>query len=265
MDVQMLLKKDRYSFEDLLSVMRLLRSDCPWDKEQTHQSIRNNFLEEAYEAVEAIDNNDVALLKEELGDVLLQVVFHSRLSEEEGQFTMEEVIDGLCKKLIVRHPHIFSNTCAETTGEVLSNWDAIKKVQKGNKSTSAVMDSISKALPALVRAHKTQKVAAKVGFDFSDAREALKKVYEEYQEVSVALDSGICGNITEEIGDLLFSVVNVARLSGIDSEEALTRSTNKFYQRYKKVEERAIVNGVEMKRENIDSLNLLWEQVKREQ
>lgn len=263
--IEEILKKDKHDFNSLVEIMKILRSPggCPWDREQDHKSIRKNLLEETYEAAEAIDNDDSTLLCEELGDVMLQVVFHSQISEEEGSFDINDVINGVCTKLIVRHPHIFSNVKADTSEEVLNNWDKIKKFQKGNKSTSEAMASVSKALPALVRGDKLQQKAAKVGFDFDGPSDAMKKVYEEFEEVKAALEISNKENLTEEIGDLLFSVVNVARLLGIDSEEAMTRANEKFYSRFKKTEEMAMVSGVEMRKENIDSLNEIWEKIKK--
>lgn len=257
-------EKEIYGFEDLVAIMELLRAPggCPWDIEQTHKSIRNNLIEETYEAIEAIDTDNAALLREELGDVLLQVVFHSRISEEAGDFSVGDVIDEVCKKLIVRHPHVFGDVIAETSETVLKNWDEIKKSRKNQTTQKQVMDSISASLPALIRADKIGKKAAKVGFDFPSIHGALEKVTEETQEVSCALRENNPEHIKEEIGDLLFAVVNLARKAGVDSEEALYNANNKFVCRFGKVENLASQRGIEMKAENIEELDKIWQEIK---
>ena len=257
-------EKEIYGFEDLVAIMELLRAPggCPWDREQTHKTIRNNLIEETYEAIEAIDTDDAALLREELGDVLLQVVFHSRISEEAGDFNVGDVIDEVCKKLIVRHPHVFADVIAEDSEAVLKNWDEIKKSRKNQTTQKQVMDSISTSLPALIRADKIGKKAAKVGFDFANALDALKKVVEETEEVESAIKENNNEHIKEEIGDLLFAVVNLARKAGIDSEEALYGANNKFISRFGKVETLAAQRGIEMKAENIEKLDKIWEEIK---
>ena len=181
--------KERYQFEDLLKIMKILRSDngCMWDREQDHHSIRRNFIEETYEVCEAIDNEDIALLKEELGDVLLQVVFHTRIEEERGHFDINDVADGICKKLIYRHPHIFGETQVSSTEEILNNWDDLKKKEKGQQSTTDTLNSVARSLPALIRAEKVQHKAAKVGFDWEEIQGALDKAAEELDEVRRAV------------------------------------------------------------------------------
>ena len=244
--------------------MKVLRSDkgCPWDREQNHKTIRNNLIEETYEAIEAIDTDNMELLREELGDVLLQVVFHSRISEENGGFNINDVADEVCKKLIVRHPHVFGDVIAETSEKVLKNWDEIKKSRKNQTTQKQVMDSISLSLPALIRADKIGKKAAKVGFDFADAKGALEKVTEETAEVTRAIEHNDTQNIKEEIGDLLFSVVNLARKLGVDSEEALYGANAKFVNRFGKVETLAQERGIEMNAENMKKLDKIWEEIK---
>ena len=174
--------KDKYEISDLVKIMDILRSPkgCPWDKEQTHKSIRSNFIEETYEAIEAIDTNNPELLKEELGDVLLQVVFHSKMEEELKNFNFSDVVDGICKKLVIRHPHIFSDLKLSSSEEVLQNWDKIKMKTKSQKNQSEVMNSISKTLPPLIRSKKIQQKASKIGLDFKDVNEAMEKIIEEY-------------------------------------------------------------------------------------
>lgn len=209
--------KDKYNINDLIHIMKILRAPggCPWDAEQTHESIKQNFIEETYEVVEAINKQDKALLQEELGDVLLQVVFHAQMEEEKGAFNFDDVADGICKKLIIRHPHVFGDISVSDTGEVLDNWDAIKRQTKEQKTTTQAMDSVPRELPALMRALKLQSKAAKAGAEDLIASACQPKSLE--------------NDITEEnIGSLLFSVVAAARTRGIDPEEALTKVSDKF-------------------------------------
>lgn len=257
-------QKPKYGFEDLLQIMKMLRAPggCPWDREQTHKSIRQNFIEETYEVIEAIDTEDKELLKEELGDVLLQVVFHSEMESEVGSFDINDVCDGICKKLIVRHPHIFADVKADTTDEVLSNWDKIKMQTKSQKTQSDAMDSVSKSLPSLMRSEKLQKKAAKVGFDWPDVSGALQKVEEETQELKKAIEDGDKKGMEEELGDLLFSVVNVSRFLTVDSEEALYHACDKFTNRFRMVEKLAKERGIAMESAPLSLLDSLWDEVK---
>ena len=225
--------KDKYNIEDLLEIMRILRAPggCPWDAEQNHESIKKNFIEETYEVIEAINKNDKELLKEELGDVTLQVVFHAVMEEEQGVFNFDDVADGVCKKLIERHPHVFGDISVENTDEVLTNWDAIKRNSKKQKTTHQAMTSVPRELPALMRADKLQSKASKSGAELTaDATDYIA------EKVS-ALSSGIN---EENIGELLFAVVAAARQSGIDTEEALTKVSDKFiadFDEYEKADE----------------------------
>lgn len=256
--------KDRYEIGDLLEIMKILRSQsgCPWDREQTHKSIRHNFLEETYEVLEAIDNSDTKLLEEELGDVLLQVVFHARMEEESGGFSFSDVSDGICKKLIVRHPHVFSDTSVSSSGEVLENWDTIKRKTKGISSQSEAMAKIPDVYPALMKSQKVQEKAKKAGFDWDNADGAFDKVAEESEELKEALSKGDGERILDELGDLLFSVVNVARFCSVDAETALSRATDKFIKRFTAVERLAIKRGLDMKSMPLQELDRLWEDVK---
>ncbi|MBQ7218214.1 MAG: nucleoside triphosphate pyrophosphohydrolase [Ruminococcus sp.] len=256
--------KEAYTISDLLVIMRLLRAPngCPWDKVQTHQSIRRNFIEETYEAVEAIDKEDYDLMREELGDVLMQVIFHSIMEEEAGRFTFDDVCDEVCKKLIIRHPHVFGNVNAETPDEVLRNWDAIKMQTKSQNKVADSVDDVAKSLPALMRAQKVQKRSAKSGMDFKDAEDAAKKVPEELSELMQAIPAGDKDKLTEELGDLLFSVVNLARFVGVDAEEALTKSTDKFSKRFRMVEDLAAERDIDMKTADMSIMDSLWEEVK---
>lgn len=257
-------EKEFYGFDDLVAIMELLRAPggCPWDREQTHKSIRNNFIEETYEAIEAIDTDNPELLREELGDVLLQVVFHARISQEDGVFSINDVTDEICKKLIVRHPHVFGDVIADDSEQVLKNWDEIKKSRKHQTTQKQVMDSISTALPALIRAEKIGSKAAKVGFDFPDAQSALEKLKEELDEVEEAIGEKDAEHIKEEIGDVLLSVVNLARKVGVNSEEALYNANAKFVDRFGKVESLAAQRGIEMNAENLAELDDIWEEIK---
>lgn len=220
--------KNRYNIEDLIDIMRILRAPggCPWDAEQDHQSIKKNFIEETYEVVEAINKSDSELLKEELGDVLLQVVFHAAMEEEKGVFNFDDVADGICKKLIVRHPHVFSDVQVDGTDDVLTNWDAIKRQTKKQKSTSEAMASVPRELPALMRSEKLQSKAAKSGADIDNAADyLLAKADEVKSEVS-----------EESIGKLLFAAVALARKYKIDPEDALTNVADKFLDDFEEFE-----------------------------
>ena len=263
-EVKDLLEKDRYSFEDLQSIMKILRSEngCPWDKEQNFKSIRNNIIEEVYEFVEGVDTDNKELMCEELGDVLLQIVFHAEMAREENSFTINEVCDGICKKLILRHPHIFADTVVSGSGDVLKNWDSIKMVEKGQKNVSDQMSHISKALPSLIRSSKIGQKAAKVGFDFSDAKEALVKVKEELSEVEVELEKNDEKATFEEFGDLLFSVVNAARLAGINAEEALYFANEKFLNRFSKLENEIEVSGKNFSELSLTEMDQIWNRIK---
>ena len=257
--------KSRYSIEDLLEIMRLLRSDdgCPWDREQTHESIRKSLIEETYEVIEAINKKDNALLCEELGDVLLQVVFHSQMSKEKGEFDFSDVADGICKKLVERHPHVFGEVKADTSEEVLSNWEEIKNKSKHRDTVTDTMLSVPRELPALMRSAKLQSKAKKAGFDWDTVDGALEKLDEEVTELKAAIRNGDRDNCFEELGDLLFSAVNVSRFIDCDAEEALTAASDKFLNRFSQVEALASERGIDMKNSSLEQLDLLWEEVKQ--
>lgn len=257
-------QKNKYTMDDFLQIMQILRSPegCPWDREQNHKSIRNCMLEETYEAVEAIDTGDAALLQEELGDVLLQVVFHCELEREAGGFDFSDIVDGISKKMIVRHPHVFGDVSVQNSDEVLVNWDAIKKETKGQQTQTDVLKSVSKALPALMRSAKVQSKAAKIGFDWPDIGGALQKVEEETAELKEAIASGVQKDCEEELGDLLFSVVNVARFLKTEPEQALSVSCEKFIARFQKMEKLAAERGQDMDSLGLDKLDSLWNEAK---
>ena len=252
--------KDSYNVKDLEEIVRILRAPggCPWDAEQTHQSIRRNFLEEAYEAAEAIDEENPDHLKEELGDVLLQVVFHARMEQEAGRFDLDGVADGVCKKLIYRHPHVFGDVAVSGTGEVLTNWEELKRKEKGQATNTDALEAVARSLPALWRAGKVQKKAKKAGFDWPEVSGALDKLSEELEELRQAAAQGT--NVAEELGDLLFSAVNVSRFLGVDCEDALNQATDKFIGRFRKVEEQA--GERPMTEMTLAELDQLWERAK---
>lgn len=256
--------KEKYNIDDLLKIMRILRSPegCPWDKEQTHSSIRKDFIEEVYEAIEAIDLGDINLLREELGDVLLQVVFHCQIETENRNFTFDDICDELCKKLIVRHPHVFGQVTVSDTGEVLKNWDNIKKATKGQETYADTLESVAKSLPALMRAQKLGKRAMRAGMDFKSKEDAFECIKLETQELSQAIECGDKQQIEEEFGDLLFSCVNTARHLDIDAEEALTKASEKFIKRFRETEKLVTLSGADMTALSIEELDVFWRQAK---
>jgi tetrapyrrole methylase family protein/MazG family protein len=257
-------QKDNYSIGDLLDIVRLLRSEggCPWDKEQTHESIRSDFLEETCEVLEAIDLKDTALLREELGDVLLQVVFHTRIEEEQNNFNFDEVCDEVCKKLIIRHPHVFGEVIADTSDEVLKNWDSIKMETKGQETYTDTLKSVASTLPALMRAQKVGKRAMRAGMDFRCAEDAVACISAEKAELDKAIQNNDKANMEEELGDLLFSCVNAARHLGIDAEQALRASTDKFIKRFAVTEELVKNDSLDMKELRIEELDVYWGKAK---
>lgn len=257
-------KKDKLNFEDFVEIIRRLRAPggCPWDREQTHKSIRNDFLEEAYEAADAIDNSDNEALCEELGDVLLQVVLHSQIAKDENEFDISDVIDTVARKMILRHPHVFGEVIAETSEEVLSNWDKIKMEEKAMYTATDTLKSVPVAFPALMRAAKVQKRAAKVGFDWDEIGGPLSKIEEETGELREAINSENTEEIFEEFGDLLFAAVNVSRFLKVNAEEALNKATNKFITRFENVEKLAIERGIDMEKSSLEELDKLWDEAK---
>ena len=255
--------KPFYNSQDLMEIVRILRhpGGCSWDMEQTHQSIRRNFLEEAYEAVEAIDNNDLDGLKEELGDVLLQVMFHTSIEEDAGTFTLDAVADGICKKLIYRHPHVFGDVTVHSTGEILSNWEELKKKEKGQATQADAVDAVARTLPALWRAEKMKKKAAKAGFDWRTIAGALDKLSEELDELRAAALDG-SGDPAEELGDLLFAAVCAARFLDTDPEDALHAACDKFSIRFRRTEQLAGSRGLRLDELSDTEQIALWNEAK---
>lgn len=247
--------KDTYTVADLRQLVALLRapSGCPWDGAQTHQSIRRNFIEEAYEVAEAIDEQDPAHLREELGDVLLQVLFHASIEEDAGRFDLDDVADGICKKLIFRHPHVFG-------GAEPASWEQLKRQEKGQRTYTDTLRGVAKSLPGLWRAEKLQDKAAKAGFEWPTAQAAMDKLHEEVGELQTALTEQT--NIEEELGDVLFAAVKVARFFQIDAEEALAGTCEKFLRRFAGVEAAVTAQGKDMTELDVSQLMALWNREK---
>lgn len=257
-----LLAKKTYNFDDLVTVMKVLRSEegCMWDREQTHESIRNNFIEETYEVIEAIDTSDTKLLREELGDVLLQIVFHAEMESEKGVFTIDDVANDICAKLIHRHPHIFADVSVSSTADVLANWEAIKSKEKSRTTLTSKLRSIPPMLPALMRAEKVGKKASML--DFPTVEDVLAKLDEEVAELKAAIRSGENSEMTEELGDVLLTLSSLSRKIDVDAERALNDSTTKFIDRFEKVENECEKRGINMKESDISVLDGIYNEIK---
>jgi MazG family protein len=249
----------------LRAIMHRLRAPggCPWDAEQTHESIVPNLIEEAYETVDTIQRGDHEHLKEELGDLLLQVVFHSEIAEEAGRFTLDDVARGISDKLVRRHPHVFAESEVSTTDGVLQQWDEIKRTEKGDEE-KPYLHGVGKGLPGLLRASKLQKKAAKVGFDWPHENGVLAKIREELLELETAVDAQDLEGVTEEMGDLLFSVVNLARFRKIDPELLMTAANHKFEMRFGEMERRLKASGLTLEAANASQMEDAWEAAKQE-
>lgn len=256
--------KEKYTIDDLLAIIERLRQPdgCPWDRVQTHQSIKKSMIEETYEAIDALDFGDDKAFANELGDVLLQVVFHSQIAKERGAFDFSDVLTEICTKLITRHTHVFGADNAGNEEEALANWEKNKKKEKGIATYTGVLEDVPKYLPALMRAEKIQKKARGFGFDWDNIDDVYKKVYEETEEIKEAVTEGNEEHIREEYGDLLFSVVNLGRFLGTDPETSLTLASNKFISRFKKLEELANEKGLDISKMTIRELDELWNCVK---
>ncbi len=258
-------RKDSYNVNDLLDIVSILRAPggCPWDREQTHVSIRKNLIEETYEVAEAIDNGNTGLLCEELGDLLLQIALHTEMEAEAGHFSFNDVCDGICKKLIFRHPHVFGEQQDLSSGEVLANWEHLKNVEKGRESVADRIDSVPASLPALMKSAKVQKRVADYGFGYGDVAAAMKDLDSEVAELAEAIQLG--EGTRHEAGDVLFSAVNVARLLDVDAEEALEEACGRFAARVKRVDELARREGAEPTTIGEERLSELWRQAKAEE
>lgn len=246
-------------YERVKDLMERLRAECPWDREQSFESIAPYTIEEAYEVADAIEHNDMGALKEELGDLLLQVVFHSKLADETGAFDLDEVTDNLVDKMVRRHPHVFGEESVES---VPGNWEKMKEAERTAKGQTSHLDGVALSLPALMRAQKLQKRAAKTGFDWPDLTGVWDKIEEEISEVKEATVTENTADIEEEIGDLLFSVVNLSRKLGVDSEVALRRANSKFSRRFKGVEARA---GDTIRDVDLETLETYWQAAKADE
>ncbi|MGI6706044.1 MAG: nucleoside triphosphate pyrophosphohydrolase [Clostridia bacterium] len=260
---------ERFDFGHLVEIMARLRGPqgCPWDKEQTHESLKQYLIEEAYEVLEAIDEKDVDKLISELGDVLFQVIFHSQVAEERGDFHIGDVLTAVCQKMIDRHPHIFGNAQLSTEGDLISNWEAIKKEEKGLQSHTQVLKDIPSNLPALMRSYKVQQKAALVGFDWDNVHDAFKKVTEEVDELRAELEkmgdgSHPSASAVDELGDVLFAVVNIARFLEAQPELVLTATTEKFIRRFQHMEEKARQEGRELTEMKLEEMDQLWDEAK---
>lgn len=237
--------KDNYSFNDLLQIIKKLRSDegCPWDREQNHQTLKKNLIEESYEAIEAIDKGNYKEIAEELGDVLLQIVFHSQIGFENQTFDINDVINSICKKMITRHPHVFSDVIAKTADEVLGNWENIKKKEKNIIKNSEAMKSVSNYLPALIRSYKIQEKAIKANFDLKDANYALNKAYEEILELKEQVEKGEKSKNSDKIGSILFLIVSASRHLGVCPELSLKKTTENFIKEFEYAESGKTLQG----------------------
>lgn len=254
-----------YTIDDLREIMIKLRGEngCPWDRVQTHESIKRSMIEECYEAIEALDNNDDKMFANELGDVLLQVIFHARIAEERGAFNFDDVVNEICTKLITRHTHVFGDVEANDAVSALSEWEKQKKAEKGLKNFTDALKDVPKNFPALIRAEKVQKKAKNAGFDWESLDGAVDKLKEEISELSEAVKSGNGENIDEEYGDLLFAAVNVGRFVKSDPEISLTAATNKFIARFEKMEKLAESNGKKLDSCTLEELDSLWNEIKK--
>lgn len=252
--------KESYDLRDFVALVSYLRSPngCPWDQVQTHESIRRNFLEETYEACEAIDAGDLVHMREELGDVLMQVLFHTDIEREAGHFDIDDVADAACKKLVYRHPHVFRRDEPDA-----SDWDTMKQRERAQTTTAEAMDSVARSLPALWRCDKIQAKAAKTGFEWPDVHAALDKVDEETRELRAAVASGDTEAIGDELGDLLFAAVKVARFAGIDPEQAAHAACEKFIRRFAAMETAAANDGTALEQCTLEQMLTLWQQAKQ--
>ncbi|MEI7817987.1 MAG: nucleoside triphosphate pyrophosphohydrolase [Desulfuromonadales bacterium] len=255
--------KSQYTFEQLLAIMHKLRAPggCPWDAEQTHESLTRYLLEETYEVIEAIDEKSPQHLKEELGDLLLQPVFHAAIAEEAGDFTIGDVISTLCDKLIRRHPHVFGDDEIKDSNQQIENWEKIKKIEKGNERPSA-LSGVPEHLPALLKAHKISEKASRVGFDWEHADQVFAKVMEELHEFEEAWAGGNPVRMEDELGDLLFAIVNMGRFLSLNPEEALRKTIKRFQKRFSFVEEELLRQGVPMQNASVEGLDELSERAK---
>jgi len=249
---------DKDNFRSMVEIMDILRGEngCPWDREQTHQTLKPHLIEESYEVLEALEEGSMEMLKEELGDLLLQILFHSQIAKENGSFSIDDVITSLKEKIIRRHPHVFDDTYVKNSKEVMFNWEKIKRQEK--KDRKSVLDGVPKILPSLIRARQVQAKAARVGFDFPNKEEAFSKIEEEVGEFKEAVLNKNQDDIEEEFGDFLFSIVNVSRFVSVDPEESMRKAIDKFIQRFKKVEESIESSGRSFEELSLEDMDAIW-------
>ena len=254
--------KENYDLEDYIALISYLRSEkgCPWDRVQTHESLRRSLLEEAYEVCEAIDEADPVHLREELGDLLLQVIFHASIEQDAGSFDMNAIADAACKKLVFRHPHVFGEITADTPDQVLDTWERVKRKERAQKTTASAMDTVPHGLPALWRCEKIQSKAAKSGFDWPVVSGAMDKLREETDELQQGIDNEDLPNIEEELGDVLFSAVNVMRFYDLDPETTLHKACDKFIRRFRYLEDGAAKRGRALSELSLREMEEIYQQ-----
>ena len=255
------------AFSRLIELMARLRGPdgCPWDRKQTPDSLKPFLTEECYEVVDAIDEGDPSKIKEELGDLLFQIVFHARIAEEQGLFTIRDVADAIHEKMVRRHPHVFGDQQLSTDREVLANWEEIKKRERGGDDRRSLLEGVPRALPSLLRAHQLQERAARVGFDWSHLHEALPKLDEEIAEFKDSLATEDAGKIEEELGDVFFMLVNISRFLGVDPEQALRKTISKFIHRFRYIEEQASNADRKLTDMTLDEMEALWQESKKKE
>lgn len=255
------MEERKEAFGRLLEIMERLRAECPWDKKQTLESLRHLTIEETYELADAIVKNDLQDIKKELGDILLHIVFYAKIGEEKEAFDIKDVLDGICEKLIYRHPHIFSDTEANDAETVAQNWEQLKLKEKGGNKR--VLQGVPDALPPMIKAHRIQDKARGVGFDWEEKEQVWEKVKEEVAEVEVEINAGDQDKMEGEFGDLLFSVINAARLYGVDPEMALARTNQKFISRFNYLEEKTLMQGKSLHDMSLEEMDVIWEEAKK--
>lgn len=260
------MENKRYTYQDLINIIATLRGEdgCAWDKKQTHKSLKASLLEESYELVDAIDNEDISNMKEELGDVLLQVLMHAQIASEEGSFTMEDIVDGIASKLVYRHPHVFGNSDkTSNVSEILESWEMLKKKEKNQQTHTESMMQDTKALPALTRAYKVQKKAAEVGFMWDSYEPIIDKVLEELEELKIEIKANDLNKMNAELGDVLFSIVNLSYFLEINPEFALTNTTEKFINRFRYIENSAFAKEIQLSQMTLEEMDQLWQECKK--
>ena len=260
-------KTDKDPFQSLVAIMERLRSEkgCPWDREQTRESLKPYLIEETYEVLEALDKDEPDRIKEELGDLLFQILFHAQVAREQGEFDINDVITSNIEKMIHRHPHVFADKSVSSSKEVLVNWEEIKKNETKNRHRKSILDGVPAPLPALLKAHRIQERAARVGFDWDDIKDVISKVDEELGELKKAVSEKSKKHIEEELGDLIFAVVNLSRFVKVNPEEALRKCIDKFKERFYQIETELSKNGKKLKDTSLEEMDEIWNRAKKKQ